>query len=173
MSSNSIVDDVEKKTFLNIFVFSSNFSIVKSLNLKMSILSISFDWWFLFFVYLTNRHKLVSVSTIFSIFGRKLTRFVFWMIFCLRSLIFMYSVKSCKFYDTNHKWRSLRVFLIITLHFSFQNDLTCRLKIVHDTIISTINYRNFCISFTQMLISRIVIENCNVNACFITFFNFV
>jgi hypothetical protein len=47
------------------------------------------------------------------------------------------------------------------------------IKIAHDTIISTINRKNFCISFTQMSISRIVIENCNVSACFIVFFKFV
>jgi hypothetical protein len=63
--------------------------------------------------------------------------------------------------------RSLRVFLIAALHWSFQNDLTCRLKIAHDTTISTIDRRNFCISFTQMSISRIVIEDCSVSACFI------
>jgi hypothetical protein len=45
----------------------------------------------------------------------------------------------------------------------------CQLKIVHDMIISTINHINFCISFTQMSISRIVIEDCNVNVCFIAF----
>jgi hypothetical protein len=70
---------------------------------------------------------------------------------------------------TNHRRRSLRVFLIATLHCSFQNDLTCRLRIVHDTIISTIDRRNFDISFMQKSISRTVIENCNVIACFIVF----
>ncbi len=41
------------------------------------------------------------------------------------------------------------------------------MNIAYDTIISTINRRNFCISFTQMSISRAVNENCNVSACFI------
>jgi hypothetical protein len=79
------------------------------------------------------------------------------------------SVKSCKSRDADHKRRSLRVSLIAALHCSFQNDLTCRLKIAHDTIISTIDRRNFRISFTQMSISRIVIENYSVNACFIAY----
>jgi hypothetical protein len=82
MSSSSIDDDVEKKTLLNIFAFSSNVSVVRSLNLKVSILSTSRDWWFLFFAHLTSRHKLVNVSTIFPISWWKLTRFVFWIIFC-------------------------------------------------------------------------------------------
>jgi hypothetical protein len=43
MSLNSIDDNVEKKTLLNIFVFSSNVSIVKSLNLRINILNTSRD----------------------------------------------------------------------------------------------------------------------------------
>ncbi len=43
------------------------------------------------------------------------------------------------------------------------------MKIVHDAIISTIDRKNFCISFTQMSILRIVIKDCSVNACFIAF----
>jgi hypothetical protein len=75
----------------------------------------------------------------------------------------------CESRDADHKQRNLRVFLIAALHWSFQNDLTCRLKIVHDTIISTIERKNFCISFTQISILRIVIKDCNVSACFIVF----
>ncbi len=69
----------------------------------------------------------------------------------------------------DHRRRSLRVSLIVALHCSFQNDLTCRLKIARDTIISTTDRRNFCISFTQKSISRAVIDDCNVSACFIAF----
>jgi hypothetical protein len=134
MSFKSTKKNAERKKFLNISIFSSNDSIIWSLCFKMSILRTSRDKWFLSFVHFNNRHRLIEMSIIFLIFWRKFARFVFWMIFCFRSLIFIYFVSLCWFFVIDQMRRNLRVSLIASSHFLLQNDLTYRLKFAQNTI---------------------------------------
>jgi hypothetical protein len=92
MSIKSIDDDTEKKTFLNMSIFFLNLFIIRSLNLRMSILKIFQNKWFLSFAHFTNRHKLVKMLIVFSIFWRKLIFLTFWMIFCFRSFVLYISI---------------------------------------------------------------------------------
>jgi hypothetical protein len=78
MSIKSINDDAEKKTFLNMSTFFLNVSIVRSLNLRMSILKIFRDKWFLSFAHFVNRHKFVkNVDRLFNL----LTKIDFFLFF--------------------------------------------------------------------------------------------
>jgi hypothetical protein len=142
----------------------------------MSILRTSRDKWFLFFAHFINRYRLVDMSIIFSIFCRKFARFVFWMIFCFRSLTLIYLVQSCWFYVIDQIRRNLRVSLIASSHFLLQNDLTYRLRFAQNTISFIIFCKKFCIFSTYSSILRVEIDFNNVRtffAIFLTFFKLI
>jgi hypothetical protein len=172
MSIKSIDDDVEKKTFLNMSIFFSNMSIVRSLNLKMSILRISRNKWLLSFAHFANRHRLVKMSIVFSIFWWKLILLIFWMIFCFRSFVFIYFNQSFKFWMNDQRRLNRRMFLIASSHSLIQKNLTYRLNIAQNTIFFIIDCKNFWISHTYSSISRVDDERDKVDAFFSAFLIF-
>ncbi len=135
--------------------FFSNVSVVRSLNLRMSILKISWDRWLLFFAHFASRHKLVKVSIVFSIFWRKLIFLTFWIIFCLWSFVFIYVDQSLAFRVNDQRRRSRRVLLTASSHFLIQKNLTYQLDIAQNTIFFIIDCKNFWVSRTYSSISRI------------------
>jgi hypothetical protein len=168
MSIKSIDDDAEKKTLLNMSIFFSNVSIVRSLNLRMSILKISRDKWFLSFAHFINRHRLVEMSIVFSISWRKLIFLTFWMIFCFWSFVFIYFDQSFKFWVNDQRRLSRRVFLTASSHSLIQKNLAYRLSIAQNTIFFIIDCRNFWTSHTYSSISRVDDERDKVDAFFST-----
>jgi hypothetical protein len=172
MSIKSIDNDAEKKTFLNMLIFFSNVSIVRSLNLRISILKIFRDKWFLSFAHFVNRYRLVKMSIVFSIFWRKLILLIFWMIFCFRSFVFIYFDQSFKFWVNDQRRLNQQMFLITSSHSLIQKNLTYRLNIVQNTIFFIIDCKNFWISHTYSSISRIDDERDKVDAFFSTFLIF-
>jgi hypothetical protein len=172
MSIKSIDDDVEKKTLLNMSIFFSNVSIVRSLNLRMSILRIFRNKWFLSFVHFVNRHKLVEMSIVFSIFWRKLIFLTFWMIFCFRSFALIYFDQSFKFWMNDQRRLNRRMFLIASSHFLIQKNLAYRLNIAQNTIFFIIDCKNFWTSHTYSSISRIDDERDKIDAFFSAFLIF-
>ncbi len=129
MSIKSIDDDAEKKSFLNMSIFFLNVSIIRSLNLRINILRISRNKWFLSFAHFTNRHKLLEMSIVFSISWRKLNFLTFWMIFHFRSFVFIYVDESFKFWINDQRRLNRRMFLMTLSHFVIQKNLTYRLNI--------------------------------------------
>jgi hypothetical protein len=166
MSIKSIDDDLEKKTFLNMSIFFSNVSIVRSLNLRMSILRISRSKWLLSFAHFANRHKLVKMSIVFSISWRKLILLIFWMIFCFRSFVFIYFDQSFKFWVNDQRRLNRRMFLTASSHSLIQKNLAYRLNIAQITIFFIIDCRNFWTSHTYSSISRIDDERDEIDAFF-------
>ncbi len=148
--------------------FFSNVSIVRSLNLRMSILRISQDKWLLFFAHFASCHKLVSVSIVFSIFWRKLIFLIFLIIFCLWSFVFIYVDQSLAFCVNDQRRRNQRMFLTALSYFLIQKSLTYQFNIVQNTIFFIINCRNFWISRTYSSISRIDDERDRNDAFFST-----
>jgi hypothetical protein len=173
MSIKSIENDVEKKTFLNMSIFFSYVSVVWSLNLRMSILRIFRNKWFLFFAHFASRHKFVSVSIVFSIFWRKLIFLTFWIIFYLWSFVFIYVDQSLAFCVNNQRRRNRRMFLITSSHFLIQKNLTYRFDIIQNKIFLIIDCRNFWISRTYSSISEVDDERDKNDAFFSTFLIFL
>jgi hypothetical protein len=172
MSIKSIDDDAEKKTFLNMSIFFSNVSIVRSLNLRMSILRISRDRWFLSFAHFASRHRFVKMSIVFSISWRKLILLTFWMIFYFQSFVFIYFDQSLKFWVNNQRRLSRRMFLTASSHSLIQKNLAYRLNIAQITIFFIIDCRNFWTSHAYSSISRIDDERDRVDAFFSAFLIF-
>jgi hypothetical protein len=152
-------------------IFFSNVSIVRSLNLRMSILKISRNKWFLSFAHFVNRHKLVKMSIVFSISWRKLIFLIFWIIFCLRSFVFIYFNQSFKFWMNDQRRLDRRMFLTVSSHSLIQKNLAYRLNIVQNTIFFIIDCKNFWTSHTYSSISRIDDERDKIDAFFSVFFD--
>jgi hypothetical protein len=147
-------------------IFFSTVSIVWSLNLRMNILKISRDKWFLFFAYLVNRHKLVKMSIVFSISSRKLILLTFWIIFCFRSFVFIYINQSFKFWINDQRRLNRRMFLTASSNFLIQKNLMYQLSIVQNTIFFIIDFRNFWILHTYSSISRVDEKRDKIDAFF-------
>jgi hypothetical protein len=166
MSIKSIDDDVEKKTLLNMSIFFLNVSIVRSLNLRMSILKICRNKWFFSFAHFVNRHRLIKMSIVFLIFWRQLIFLTFWMIFCFWSFIFIYFDQSFKFWVNDQRRLNRRMFLTTSAHSLIQKNLAYRLNIAQNTIFFIIDCKNFWTSHTHSSISRIDDERDKVDAFF-------